>query len=183
MKRHGLPFFSESSLGREKLILTFLWRDLNGSELCSPTKRVFIVINCVKNHHTLSPSSLKRLLESAVWYWQVEIENQCRDSYRLIPTTETWISSNWEKKLLPTDDKHQIQRQVRVNSLWAVHYVIGNTFDAVEFGILSKIFVPMADTIYFFAAEAGITVVMSLNFSSLKSAACVKNNPQREPLR
>ncbi|WP_445364764.1 enterochelin esterase [Microbulbifer sp. ANSA003] len=110
MERQGLPLVNENPSNKESLILTFLWRDPDGSESHSPIKQVYIDINCVTNHHTFSPPSLVRLPKTDVWYWQLEIEKSWRGSYRLIPATEKWIGSNWEKALHSNDDARKMQR-------------------------------------------------------------------------
>ncbi|MFA0812329.1 enterochelin esterase [Microbulbifer epialgicus] len=110
VKRLGLPLLSECPSDETSINLTFLWRDPNGSEFHSPIKRVYIDINCVTDHHTFSPPSLKRLPGTDVWHWQMEVEKNWRGSYRLIPTTGEWVGTQREKELSPNEDKHLMQR-------------------------------------------------------------------------
>ncbi|MCO1334527.1 enterobactin transporter EntS [Microbulbifer sp. OS29] len=69
--------------------------------------------------------------------------------------------------------------QGRVNSLWVAQNVTGDTVGAMGFGLLGKVFAPMVGTFYFAAVAMGITIAMSLGFSSLKGAAFIKKKVQK----
>ncbi|WP_445358692.1 enterobactin transporter EntS [Microbulbifer sp. ANSA005] len=89
------------------------------------------------------------------------------------------ISSLIQITLVQSHTPNQLQG--RVNSLWAAQNVTGDTFGAMGFGILGKLFAPMAGTLYFAATAIGITVAMSLGFRSLKDAVFIKNKAQTPP--
>ncbi|MCL2897943.1 enterochelin esterase [Brenneria tiliae] len=65
--------------------VTFFWRDPQGSEQTSAIRHVWIDINCVTDHHSMSPESMARLPGTDVWYWSTILESNWRGSYSFIP--------------------------------------------------------------------------------------------------
>lgn len=67
-------------------LVTFFWRDPQGSETTSHTQRVWINITGVTDHHQhRPPQSLMRVASSDVWYWQTVLPSHWRGSYCLMP--------------------------------------------------------------------------------------------------
>jgi enterochelin esterase family protein len=81
----GIPAVTFESDGLCEV--TFLWRDPEGCEQTSSTKRVWIYITGVTDHHQSSrPQSLERIAGTNVWQWQTQLTGTWRGSYCLIPT-------------------------------------------------------------------------------------------------
>ena len=87
--RQGTPLVEPTGAGDYRL--TFVWQDPEGLAEQSSTRRVWINITGVTDHHQAAqPVSLERLPYTDVWYWEVELEGDWRGSYSLIPSlTET----------------------------------------------------------------------------------------------
>lgn len=64
----------------------YFWRDTQGD-----TRQVYIDINGVTDHHSISPQSLVRMGNSDVWHWSTLIDADWRGSYSLIPITTTHL--------------------------------------------------------------------------------------------
>ncbi|KOC91318.1 hypothetical protein NG42_05575 [Winslowiella iniecta] len=66
--------------------VTFLWRDPQGDESRSATRRVWINITGISDHHQQGlPQSLQRIAGTDVWQWQTQLDASWRGSYSLIP--------------------------------------------------------------------------------------------------
>lgn len=84
----GTPLIAPTAGGRYRL--TFLWRDPAGLAEHSDTRRVWLNITGVTDHHQPGlPQSLARLPGTDVWAWETELDGRWRGSYCLIPTPET----------------------------------------------------------------------------------------------
>ncbi|MCS3434364.1 enterochelin esterase [Klebsiella sp. BIGb0407] len=92
-----------------RLKLTFLWRDEQGNELTSPIERVYLDINGVTDHHSFSPASLERLPGTNIWTATVDISDDWRGSYSLIPVN---------KSQLPTPSEAAPEQQRRQQREW-----------------------------------------------------------------
>ncbi|MCV9880176.1 enterochelin esterase [Brenneria izbisi] len=68
--------------------VTFFWRDPQGSEQISDTRYVWIDVNCVTDHHKMSPESMARLQGTDVWYWSTILAGDWRGGYSFIPATD-----------------------------------------------------------------------------------------------
>ncbi|MDR6179056.1 hypothetical protein QE393_002316 [Pseudomonas sp. SORGH_AS 211] len=83
----GTPLIEPTVAGRYRL--TFVWRDPEGLAERSRTRRVWLNITGVTDHHQPGlPQSLRRLPGSDVWAWETELEGGWRGSYCLIPSGE-----------------------------------------------------------------------------------------------
>ena len=83
----GTPLVEPSTQGF--CIVTFFWRDPQGSEFTSAYQRVWININCLTDHHqSTPPQSLQRLSGTDVWFWQTELQSDWRGSYCFVPGVE-----------------------------------------------------------------------------------------------
>ncbi|EHD23285.1 MULTISPECIES: enterochelin esterase [Brenneria] len=91
----------------KQVCITFFWRDPAGDEHRSAIQQVYIDINGVTDHHSVTPQSMQRLSGTDVWHWSLTIEAQWRGSYNLIPVT---------REQLPPEfygDEEQRSRQQR----------------------------------------------------------------------
>ncbi|AUH00255.1 enterochelin esterase [Prodigiosinella confusarubida] len=75
------------SLDGKRVRVTFFWRDPAGDERQSAIQQVYIDVNGVTDHHSFQPQSLQRLAGTDVWHWSLDIEDDWRGSYSLIPVT------------------------------------------------------------------------------------------------
>ncbi|QBX80793.1 enterochelin esterase [Citrobacter tructae] len=67
--------------------VTFWWRDPQGTEKHSTTRRVWIYITGVTDHHQNSvPQSLRRIDGTDVWCWCITLDAHWRGSYCFIPS-------------------------------------------------------------------------------------------------
>ncbi|HHG8773609.1 TPA: enterochelin esterase [Raoultella planticola] len=67
--------------------VTFWWRDPAGSEATSATRRVWIYITGVTDHHQNAvPQTLQRVPGTDVWHWQTTLSSTWRGSYCFIPS-------------------------------------------------------------------------------------------------
>ncbi|WP_058972703.1 enterochelin esterase [Type-D symbiont of Plautia stali] len=93
-------------------LVTFFWRDPQGSEKASNTQRVWINITGVTDHHQKRPpQSLVRVTGSDVWYWQTTLPANWRGSYCLMPDehatdfsgeADMYNLRNWWREKFPT---------------------------------------------------------------------------------
>lgn len=81
----GGPAVSRDETG--SCTVTFFWRDPAGDEQASSTRRVWIYITGVTDHHQRSrPRSLVRIPGTDVWQWQTRLGSAWRGTYCLIPS-------------------------------------------------------------------------------------------------
>lgn len=67
--------------------VTFWWRDPAGTEATSTTRRVWIYITGVTDHHqNARPQTLTRIPGTDVWQWQTRVNPRWRGSYCFIPS-------------------------------------------------------------------------------------------------
>lgn len=67
--------------------VTFWWRDPAGSEATSATRRVWIYITGVTDHHKNAvPQTLRRVPGTDAWQWQTTLSPTWRGSYCFIPS-------------------------------------------------------------------------------------------------
>ncbi len=85
LQETGTPLVEYVDEGR--VSVHFFWRDPQGDEQNSVIKRVYVHVNGVTNHHSPTPTSLKRISNSNVWHWSTVIDDRWRGSYSLIPIT------------------------------------------------------------------------------------------------
>ncbi|WP_058959453.1 enterochelin esterase [Type-E symbiont of Plautia stali] len=93
-------------------LVTFFWRDPQGSEKTSAIQRVWINITGVTDHHQKrSPQSLVRVTGTDVWYWQTALPSNWRGSYCLMPDEQAtdfsgeadmYALRNWWRDKFPT---------------------------------------------------------------------------------
>lgn len=101
----GAPIVEDYDKDRVKI--SWLWRDPKGNEQRSSICRVYIDINGVTDHHSTSPCSLERIPGTDIWHWSTVIARDWRGSYSLIPV---------RKKHLPpffSADELQCKQQQR----------------------------------------------------------------------
>lgn len=79
----GCPIVS--ALGQGRALVLFLWRDPEGDETTSTTRRVYIDVCSVTNRHRGEPAALERVAGTDVWRWSFEVEADWRGSYCFIP--------------------------------------------------------------------------------------------------
>ncbi len=82
----GCPIVS--AIGRDRARVLFLWRDPEGDATSSTTRRVYIDICSVTDHHNGDPASLERIAGTDVWHWSFEVEADWRGSYGFIPVDD-----------------------------------------------------------------------------------------------
>lgn len=84
----GIPEIACEANGECKV--TFWWRDPAGNEAQSATRRVWLYITGLTDHHKPSrPQSLARLPGTDVWRWEMTLHARWRGSYCLIPSART----------------------------------------------------------------------------------------------
>ena len=67
--------------------VTFWWRDPAGDEASSATRRVWIYITGVTDHHKNAvPQTLQRIPGTDAWRWQTTLSPTWRGSYCFIPS-------------------------------------------------------------------------------------------------
>jgi enterochelin esterase family protein len=81
-----------SAIGNNRARVLFLWRDPEGDAASSQTRRVYIDICSVTDHHIGNPVSLERIAGTDVWRWSFEVEADWRGSYCLIPVGDEGVS-------------------------------------------------------------------------------------------
>ncbi|MFZ4834857.1 enterochelin esterase [Rouxiella sp. Mn2063] len=94
------------ALDKDRIKMTWFWRDPQGSEAHSATRRVYVDINGVTDHHSTSPASMQRLPDTDVWHWSTTVEHDWRGSYSLIP-----ISDSHLPPVFSTDDGERKRQQ------------------------------------------------------------------------
>lgn len=108
-QQRGIPLIETAS--DSSCQVTFFWRDPQGSETTSTTRRVWINITSVTDHHQATPpQSLLRIPDSDVWYWQTQLPSDWRGSYCLMPDEqgesfsgqpEMYALRNWWRTKFP----------------------------------------------------------------------------------
>ncbi|HAU5566926.1 TPA: enterochelin esterase [Serratia fonticola] len=106
----GIPRIAPQQDGT--CLVTFFWRDPQGSEKTSATQRVWINITGVTDHHQKRPpQSLVRVTGTNVWYWQTALPSTWRGSYCLMPDEQAtdfsgeadmYALRNWWRDKFPT---------------------------------------------------------------------------------
>ncbi|HAK34783.1 MAG TPA: enterochelin esterase [Pantoea sp.] len=87
LQQQGLPLIEPA--GRGECAVTFFWRDPQGSEATSSTRRVWINITGVTDHHQrAAPRSLSRIPGTDVWFWRTQLPASWRGSYCLMPDSD-----------------------------------------------------------------------------------------------
>ncbi|TLG75094.1 enterochelin esterase [Methylocystis sp. B8] len=82
----GCPIVS--AIGGNRARVLFLWRDPEGDETHSMTRRIYIDIPSVTDHHNGELASLERIAGTDVWRWSFEVEADWRGSYSFIPVDD-----------------------------------------------------------------------------------------------
>lgn len=83
----GIPAITAMSADRCQT--TFYWRDPEGDEMRSSTRRVWLNITGVTDHHRQQrPFSLQRIAGTDVWQGEVTLSSRWRGSYCLIPSKD-----------------------------------------------------------------------------------------------
>lgn len=102
----GTPLMEAT--GQERCVtLTFFWRDPEGDETTSSIHRVYLDINGVTDHHSFAPKSLTRAAGSDIWTASIQLADDWRGSYSLIPVTAAQLPP------VPQGNAEQQQRQQR----------------------------------------------------------------------
>jgi len=79
------------AIGEDKARVLFLWRDPEGDETFSTTRRVYIDICSVTDHHNGEPAALERVAGTDVWSWSFDVEADWRGSYCFIPVDDAHL--------------------------------------------------------------------------------------------
>ena len=83
----GIPAITEAQNGDCRV--TFYWRDPQGDEYHSATRRVWLNIAGITDHHRQQrPFSLQRVAGTDIWQGEVMLSSRWRGSYCLIPATD-----------------------------------------------------------------------------------------------
>jgi len=83
-RKRGIPFIEPAE--NDTCQVTFFWRDPQGDTLHSDTRRVWINITGVTDHHhSAVPTSLTPVPHTDIWWWQTTLPADWRGSYCLIP--------------------------------------------------------------------------------------------------
>jgi len=85
----GTPIAEE--LDKDCVNMTWLWRDPQGSQAHSATRRVYVDINGVTDHHSTSPACMQRVPGTDIWHWSTTVEHDWRGSYSLIPVSDSHL--------------------------------------------------------------------------------------------
>lgn len=96
VKQLGTPLSVDIDKNTKRL--TFLWRDPSGDQRDSLIKKVFIDVYSVTDHHQLDTTSLTRIANTDVWYWQVDVESVMQASYFLVPCAEKHLFKQQEQE-------------------------------------------------------------------------------------
>ncbi|NMH63999.1 enterochelin esterase [Shewanella salipaludis] len=106
----GTPVCVEHPDAPESVTLHFLWRDPHGLAAQSPIVAVYLDINCVTDHHSFSPQSLNRVVNTDVWHWQCRLDADWRGSYCYLAITRD--------QLPPSPDADPLRRQAQQRAWW-----------------------------------------------------------------
>lgn len=83
----GTPLLGPAQAGEHAV--TFVWRDPRGTSATSPTRRVWINITGLTDHHRpCLPQSLARVDGTDLWLWQTRISATWRGTYSFMPSDE-----------------------------------------------------------------------------------------------
>jgi iron(III)-enterobactin esterase len=85
MQKLGLPLIRRISSNQCDVL--FLWRDPAGDEQSSSIVTVYMDVNSVTDHHSLTPTAMRHVPDTDIWYWQVTLPSNWRGSYQFIPLT------------------------------------------------------------------------------------------------
>lgn len=94
IRETGTPLMEQAE--NRQVNMHFFWRDPQGKS--SSIQRVYIDIGGVVDHHSIDPESLRRVPDTDVWHWSVEIEDDWRGSYCLIPAGEDSLPPPFSKE-------------------------------------------------------------------------------------
>ncbi|WP_287812825.1 enterochelin esterase [Pseudomonas sp.] len=87
LAEQGTPLVGPAQAGQHAV--TFVWRDPRGSAATSPTRRVWINITGLTDHHRqCPPQSLARVDGTDLWLWQTHIDANWRGSYSFMPSDD-----------------------------------------------------------------------------------------------
>ncbi|MGY4493886.1 enterochelin esterase [Pseudomonas sp. TE3610] len=87
LAEQGTPLVGPAHAGEH--VVTFVWRDPRGTADTSPTRRVWINITGLTDHHRqCAPQSLARIDGTDIWLWQTRIDANWRGSYSFMPSDE-----------------------------------------------------------------------------------------------
>ncbi|HWV16357.1 MAG TPA: enterochelin esterase [Cellvibrio sp.] len=98
--QQGTPLQRELANG--EIQLSFLWRDPEGSAAQSDYQRVYLDIYSHTPHPTEQLTSMDRLGDSDIWFWQTQLPGDWCGSYFLMPAKS--------HQLPPADDRKAIRR-------------------------------------------------------------------------
>ncbi|MBJ3815408.1 enterochelin esterase [Shimwellia pseudoproteus] len=81
----GVPCITR--LDNDTCRVEFFWRDPAGDASHSATRRVWVCITGITDHHAHSgPQSMRRVGDSAYWHWATTLNSHWRGSYCFIPS-------------------------------------------------------------------------------------------------
>lgn len=87
LAEQGTPLVGPAQAGEHAV--TFVWRDPRGTAATSATRRVWINITGLTDHHRqCAPQSLARIDGTDIWLWQTRIDANWRGSYSFMPCDE-----------------------------------------------------------------------------------------------
>lgn len=87
LAEQGTPLVGPAQAGEHAV--TFVWRDPRGTAATSPTRRVWINITGLTDHHRqCAPQSLARVEGTDTWLWQTRIDGHWRGSYSFMPSDD-----------------------------------------------------------------------------------------------
>ncbi|WP_070971612.1 enterochelin esterase [Vibrio sonorensis] len=92
IKREGLPLIA--SKWEDHCEVIFLWRgDTARSD--SLTKQVYIDIIGITDHHSFDMKKLKRIEDTDVWWYKVNVKNAWRCGYAFIPVQQDMVQPQY----------------------------------------------------------------------------------------
>lgn len=87
LAEQGIPLVGPVQAGEHAVM--FVWRDPRGTAATSPTRRVWLNITGLTDHHRqCAPQSLARIDGTDIWFWQTRIDADWRGSYSFMPSDE-----------------------------------------------------------------------------------------------
>jgi iron(III)-enterobactin esterase len=104
MRELGVPVIKRVS--EKECDVLFLWRDPQGDDAISSITTVYMDVNSVTDHHSLTPTSMKRQQGTDIWFWQVRLPSHWRGSYQFIPLSDVELPQ-WNDE----DDLRSQQRR------------------------------------------------------------------------